>query len=29
MMAESSEQDGTVFSAHLPRLQPTQPQPSL
>lgn len=29
MVAESSEQDGTVFSAHLPRLQPTQPEPRL
>lgn len=29
MMAESSERDGTVFSAHLPRLQPLQPEPSL
>jgi signal transduction histidine kinase len=29
MMAESSEQDGTVFSAHLPRLQPARPGPSL
>jgi signal transduction histidine kinase len=29
MMAESSEEDGTVFSAHLPRLQPTRPEPSL
>jgi signal transduction histidine kinase len=27
MMAESSERGGTVFSAHLPRLQPTRPQP--
>src|SRR5687767_7094060 len=29
MMAESSERDGTVFSAHLPRFQSTQPEPSL
>src|SRR5687768_1082827 len=29
MMAESSEHDGTVFSAHLPRLQPTRPEPRL
>ena len=29
MMAESSEQDGTVFSAQLPRLQRTQSEPGL
>jgi signal transduction histidine kinase len=29
MIAESSEEDGTVFSAHLPRLQPTRPEPRL
>lgn len=29
MVAESSEQDGTVFSAHLPRLQPTRPEATL
>jgi signal transduction histidine kinase len=29
MMAESSEEHGTVFSAHLPRLQSTRPQPRL
>jgi signal transduction histidine kinase len=29
MVAESSERDGTVFSAHLPRLQSTRPEPSL
>src|SRR5688500_18868234 len=29
MMAESSERDGTVFSAHLPRFQSTQSEPSL
>ncbi len=27
MIAESSERDGTVFSAHLPRWQPTRPEP--
>ena len=27
MMAESSERDGTVFSAHLPRVQSTRTQP--
>src|SRR5687767_1048236 len=27
MMAESSEEHGTVFSAYLPRLQPTRPEP--